>query len=133
VKLPVQARSYAWSTDWLVNCTGTDPHLFRRRGPLMDALMARGTAHPGPIDMGVATDDRGRALDARGRPSDWLCPGQLTGPPADRPPAVGLLVVEGVGYRSADLFHFDEGAIVAVLRARSHPVTEHAARPPAEG
>jgi uncharacterized NAD(P)/FAD-binding protein YdhS len=56
----------------LVNCTGTDPHLFRRGGPLMDALAARGIAHAGPINMGVATDHRGRALDVRGRPSDWL-------------------------------------------------------------
>jgi uncharacterized NAD(P)/FAD-binding protein YdhS len=72
VKLPVRAHPYTWNTDWLVNCTGTDPHLFRRGEPLMDALMARGLARPGPLEMGVATDDRGRALDARGRPSDWL-------------------------------------------------------------
>ncbi|HMK97939.1 MAG TPA: FAD/NAD(P)-binding protein, partial [Acidimicrobiales bacterium] len=44
VKLPVRTRPYAWRTDWLVNCTGTDPHLFQRGGPLMDALMARGFA-----------------------------------------------------------------------------------------
>lgn len=72
VKLSSTARPCAWRTDWLVNCTGTEPRLFQRRGTLMDALMARGFVRPGPIEMGVATDDRGRAVDARGRPSDWL-------------------------------------------------------------
>ncbi len=72
VRLPVRARPYAWGTDWLINCTGTDPHPVRRRGPLMDALGGRGLVRPGPIEMGLATDHRGRALDVRGRPSDWL-------------------------------------------------------------
>ena len=76
LRLQVRLRSpggpYTWGTDWLVNCTGTDPNLFGRGLTLMDALMARGLAHPGPTGAGVATDDRGRALDAGGRASAWL-------------------------------------------------------------
>ena len=60
VKLRARVRPYAWRTDWLVNCTGPDPQLFGRGQPLMDALLARRLAHPGPIGMGVATDERGR-------------------------------------------------------------------------
>jgi uncharacterized NAD(P)/FAD-binding protein YdhS len=56
----------------LVNCTGTDPNLVRRGGPLLEALAAHGLARPGPIGTGLATDHRGRALDLHGRPSDWL-------------------------------------------------------------
>jgi uncharacterized NAD(P)/FAD-binding protein YdhS len=72
VKLPARTRPYAWRTDWLVNCTGPGPHLFEHGEPLMDALLARGLARPGPIGMGAATDERGRVLDAQGRPSAWL-------------------------------------------------------------
>jgi uncharacterized NAD(P)/FAD-binding protein YdhS len=72
VKLRARARPYAWRTDWLVNCTGPDPHLFERGQPLMDALLARGLARPGPIGMGLGTDERGRVLDAQGQPSPWL-------------------------------------------------------------
>jgi hydroxyacylglutathione hydrolase len=72
VKLRARARLYAWRTDWLVNCTGPDPHLFERGQPLMDALLARGLARPGPFGMGVGTDERGRVLDAQGQPSPWL-------------------------------------------------------------
>jgi uncharacterized NAD(P)/FAD-binding protein YdhS len=72
VKLRARARPYAWRTDWLVNCTGPDPHLFERGQPLMDALLARGLVRPGPIGMGVGTDERGRVLDAQGQPSPWL-------------------------------------------------------------
>ena len=59
VKLALRERPYTWRTDWLVNCTGTDPQLFANGQPLMDALLARGLARPGPLNMGVATDDGG--------------------------------------------------------------------------
>jgi uncharacterized NAD(P)/FAD-binding protein YdhS len=72
VKLPLRERPYTWTADWLVNCTGTDPQLFDNGQPLMDALRARGLARPGPLNMGVATDDRGRALNNGGRPLGWL-------------------------------------------------------------
>lgn len=72
VRLPVRARPYAWNTGWLVNCTGTDPNLVRRGEPLLEALVARGLARPGPLGTGLATDHRGRARDLHGRPSDWL-------------------------------------------------------------
>ena len=72
VKLRARARPYAWKTDWLVNCTGPGPHIFERGQPLMDALLARGLVRPGPIGMGVGTDERGRVLDAQGQPSPWL-------------------------------------------------------------
>jgi uncharacterized NAD(P)/FAD-binding protein YdhS len=72
VKLPSRERPYTWTADWLVNCTGTDPQLFGNRQPLMDTLRARGLAGPGPLNVGVATDDRGRVLNDRGRPLGWL-------------------------------------------------------------
>lgn len=71
VKLSARVQPRSWTTDWLVNCTGTDPHVFGD-DPLMTALKARGLASPGALGMGIATDDRGRALDANGRPLDWL-------------------------------------------------------------
>ena len=71
VKLPSRERPYTWTADWLVNCTGTDPQLFGNRQPLMDTLRAEGS--PGPaLNVGVATDDRGRVLNDRGRPLGWL-------------------------------------------------------------
>jgi uncharacterized NAD(P)/FAD-binding protein YdhS len=65
-----QARS--WATDWVVNCTGPDPEVFSNAAPLMTALRQRGVVVPGPLGMGVATDDGGRPLDAQGRPVPWM-------------------------------------------------------------
>ncbi len=60
VKLRARPRPYAWRTDWLVNCTGPDPHLFERGQPLMDALLTRGLAGPAHRD-----GDRHRRARAR--------------------------------------------------------------------
>jgi uncharacterized NAD(P)/FAD-binding protein YdhS len=72
VKLPQRERPYVWATDWLVNCTGTEPQLFGKGQTVLDALLARGYARPGPLGWGVDTDGRGRALDRGGRPLEWL-------------------------------------------------------------
>jgi uncharacterized NAD(P)/FAD-binding protein YdhS len=51
--------------EWVVNATGPDPDA-RRADPLLRTLIARGTAAPGPIGLGLATDADGRLLDASG-------------------------------------------------------------------
>jgi uncharacterized NAD(P)/FAD-binding protein YdhS len=72
VKLPQRERPYVWATDWLVNCTGTDPQLFGKGQIVLDALLDRGFVRPGSLGWGVDTDDRGRVLDSGGRPLEWL-------------------------------------------------------------
>ena len=72
VKLRARPRPYAWRTDWLVNCTGPDPHLFERGQPLMDALLTRGLAGA-PSGWGSAPTSEG---------ASWM-------PRDNRPPGSG--------------------------------------------
>ncbi|MFE6101433.1 FAD/NAD(P)-binding protein [Streptomyces laurentii] len=54
------------SVGWVVNCTGPDPLLRDAADPLWRGLLDTGGAVPGPLGMGVATDE-GRLRDAGGR------------------------------------------------------------------
>lgn len=63
---------HRWSTDWLVNCSGPDPNVFRGDQVLLNRLRARGLAGPGPFGMGVGTSLSGEVLGASGRPVGWL-------------------------------------------------------------
>jgi uncharacterized NAD(P)/FAD-binding protein YdhS len=52
--------------DLVVNCTGPPGHA-AHADALVGALLQAGLAQPGPLGLGLATDDEGRVLDARGR------------------------------------------------------------------
>ncbi|MFC4728665.1 FAD/NAD(P)-binding protein [Coralloluteibacterium thermophilus] len=54
--------------DVVVNATGVESAAARMRNPLLDDLLARGAARPGPHGIGVDTDAEGALLDAAGTP-----------------------------------------------------------------
>jgi uncharacterized NAD(P)/FAD-binding protein YdhS len=58
--------------DAVVNCTGPPGHSLQADA-LVGALLRVGLAQPGPLGLGLATDDEGRVLDAGGRvlPNLW--------------------------------------------------------------
>lgn len=60
------------TADVIVNATGMEKRLARMPGPLWDALRTRGLVRPGPLDLGVATEDDGALIDAQGRPVGGL-------------------------------------------------------------
>ena len=72
VRLAASPRTHGWATDWLVNCTGPDPDVFRSASPLMSGLRQRGLCGPGPLGMGTATDEGGRVLGSDGQPLPWM-------------------------------------------------------------
>ena len=53
--------------DVLVNATGVELRARTMRSPLLDGLLGRGHARPGPHGIGIDTDESGRVLDADGR------------------------------------------------------------------
>ncbi|QNN51306.1 FAD/NAD(P)-binding protein [Nocardioides mesophilus] len=53
----------------VVNCTGPAPACSPGWSPLVDALLARGLARPGPHGLGLDVDRAGRLLDPAGRPA----------------------------------------------------------------
>lgn len=52
----------------VVNATGVDTTLVRSGNPLLRAMHGHGLLQPGPLGMGIATDDHGTVLDARSGP-----------------------------------------------------------------
>jgi uncharacterized NAD(P)/FAD-binding protein YdhS len=58
--------------DGLVNATGPVFDVRRSPDPLLRALLRRGLATPGPLGLGLRTDDDGALLDASGRRSPHL-------------------------------------------------------------
>lgn len=51
----------------VVNCTGPTGDFRRTDDPLVSSLLANGHARPGPVGLGLDTEDDGRLLDAQGR------------------------------------------------------------------
>ena len=43
----------------IVNCTGPSTDVRRTRDPLVRSLLSNGVAKPGPLNLGLATDDHG--------------------------------------------------------------------------
>jgi uncharacterized NAD(P)/FAD-binding protein YdhS len=72
VRTHSSGRVRHWSTDWLVNCSGPDPNVFRQDQVLMNRLRSRGWARPGPLGIGVETDLAGKVIGTSGRPADCL-------------------------------------------------------------
>jgi uncharacterized NAD(P)/FAD-binding protein YdhS len=58
--------------DYLVNCTGPGSDVAAVGDALLDSLLARGLARPGPHRMGLAVSSDGALLGADGRPSTRL-------------------------------------------------------------
>jgi uncharacterized NAD(P)/FAD-binding protein YdhS len=72
VRTPPSGHVHHWSSDWLVNCSGPDPNVFRDDQVLMNRLRARGLARPGPFGVGVGTDLAGKVIAASGQGVDCL-------------------------------------------------------------
>ncbi len=70
VKTPLSGDIHHWSTDWLVNCSGPDPNVFRDDQVLMNRLRSRGLARPGVFGMGVDTDLAGKVHGASGQAAE---------------------------------------------------------------
>lgn len=58
--------------DWIINATGVETHIDLQPDTLLGALRARGRVLPGPHGIGIASEESGRVLDARGRPDPGL-------------------------------------------------------------
>ena len=58
--------------DWLVNATGVETHIDLQPDTLMGALRMRGRVLPGPHGIGIASEEPGRVIDARGQPDPTL-------------------------------------------------------------
>ncbi|HXW78693.1 MAG TPA: FAD/NAD(P)-binding protein [Acidimicrobiales bacterium] len=99
LRLRATGLIHTWDTDWLVNCTGPDPVVFRDDQVLMNTLRARGLAIPGAHGIGVATSRTGNVLDSGGHPVEWLW-------------AIGPL-------RQGDLY---ESTAVPEIRSQAHDV-----------
>jgi uncharacterized NAD(P)/FAD-binding protein YdhS len=54
-KLRPAGQAHRWTSDWLVNCAGPDPHVFRDGQVLLTRLRHRRLAGPGPLGIGVGT------------------------------------------------------------------------------
>jgi uncharacterized NAD(P)/FAD-binding protein YdhS len=52
--------------DWIVNATGVETHIDLQPDTLLGALRMRGRVLPGPHGIGIASEEPGRVLDARG-------------------------------------------------------------------
>ena len=57
---------------WLVNATGVETHVDLQPDTLLGALRIRGRVLPGPHGIGIASEEPGRVLDARGQPDPAL-------------------------------------------------------------
>jgi uncharacterized NAD(P)/FAD-binding protein YdhS len=66
------AGGTAVDATWVVNCAGAEPDLRRTGDPLLHSLFAAGVVVPGPLDIGLDTDDAGRVRDAAGAPNSRL-------------------------------------------------------------
>lgn len=58
--------------DWIINATGVETRIDLQPDTLMGALRTRGRVLPGPHGMGIASEEPGRVLDARGQPDPAL-------------------------------------------------------------
>lgn len=58
--------------DWLINATGVETHIDLQPDTLLGALRARGRVLPGPHGIGIASEEPGRVIDARGQPDPTL-------------------------------------------------------------
>ena len=58
--------------DWLVNATGVETHVDLQPDTLLGRLRARGRVLPGPHGIGIASEEPGRVIDARGQPDPAL-------------------------------------------------------------
>lgn len=58
--------------DWLINATGVETHVDLQPETLLGRLRARGRVLPGPHGIGIASEDPGRVVDARGQPDPAL-------------------------------------------------------------
>lgn len=58
--------------DWLVNATGVETQLDLQPDTLLGRLRARGRVLPGPHGIGIASEEPGRVIDARGQPDPAL-------------------------------------------------------------
>jgi uncharacterized NAD(P)/FAD-binding protein YdhS len=56
----------------VIGCTGAEVRLATARDPLFTGLFQQGAARPGPLGLGLDTDNTGRLIDAEGRPSPAL-------------------------------------------------------------
>ncbi|TLX22134.1 FAD/NAD(P)-binding protein [Thermomonas fusca] len=62
----------AFRADWLINATGVETHIDLQPDTLLGALRVRGRVLPGPHGIGIASEEPGRVLDARGQPDPGL-------------------------------------------------------------
>ncbi len=62
----------ALRADWIINATGVETHVDLQPETLLGALRAGGRVLPGPHGMGVASEEPGYVVDARGRPDPGL-------------------------------------------------------------
>jgi uncharacterized NAD(P)/FAD-binding protein YdhS/glyoxylase-like metal-dependent hydrolase (beta-lactamase superfamily II)/rhodanese-related sulfurtransferase len=60
------------STDWVVNCTGPQDQICFGGDPLASRLTDRGLIRPGPLGMGIDTDESNRAKNVDGLAVPWL-------------------------------------------------------------
>jgi len=65
------------ATKWVVNCTGPDFDLGRADSPLVRSLLARRSARPGPLGLGLDVTADGALVDDAGRASPAI---SLVGP-----------------------------------------------------
>jgi uncharacterized NAD(P)/FAD-binding protein YdhS len=72
VKTLPSGQVHHWGSDWLVNCSGPDPNVFRDDQVLANSLHSRGLARPGPLGLGVDTDSAGKVIGASGQAAEWL-------------------------------------------------------------
>ncbi|MBS4752796.1 FAD/NAD(P)-binding protein [Nocardioides sp. zg-ZUI104] len=72
------ADATSYDVDAVVNCTGPLGDVRRSTSPLLQALLARGTAAPDPLALGLDATDDGRVVGADGRVVENLF---LVGPP----------------------------------------------------
>ncbi len=56
----------------VINATGVEMRVQAMRNPLLQQLVGEGLAAPGPHGIGLDSDDKGRLLDAHGRPDGRL-------------------------------------------------------------
>jgi hydroxyacylglutathione hydrolase len=60
------------STDWVVNCTGPQDQICFGGDPLATRLTERGLIRPGPLGIGIDTDENNRAKNVDGLAVPWL-------------------------------------------------------------
>lgn len=64
--------SVSLPTQWVVNCTGPQDNVCFGEDSLATRLTAKGLIRPGPLGMGIDTDETSRARDTEGASVPWL-------------------------------------------------------------